>query len=95
MHVRFDMDVTYDGEDSPPGAAMNSFTSVSAEAPLVLIRVTRRARRHDRLPREPTNPLAWIECDPGRSYYRGDHTLAVVQVTDLRHRDGESGDADG
>ncbi|WP_406451320.1 flavin reductase family protein [Streptomyces sp. NBC_01622] len=41
--------VTYDGEDGPRGATMNSFTSVSADPALVLISVARRARCHDRL----------------------------------------------
>ncbi|BBC39080.1 Flavin oxidoreductase [Streptomyces graminofaciens] len=41
--------VTYEGDDGPRGATMNSFTSVSAEPPLVLISVARRARCHDQL----------------------------------------------
>lgn len=45
--------VTYEGEDGPRGATMNSFTSVSADPPLVLISVARRARCHDRLQARP------------------------------------------
>ncbi|MCX5554597.1 flavin reductase family protein [Streptomyces sp. NBC_00038] len=119
--------VTYDGEDGPRGATMNSFTSVSADPALVLISVARRARCHDRLidqsfcvnvlgaeqerlarlfagaqglgepdwvadARVPrlAAPLAWIECDPWRSYDGGDHTLVVGQVIDLGHRDGDA-----
>ncbi|MFM9455680.1 flavin reductase family protein [Streptomyces europaeiscabiei] len=41
--------VTYEGDDGPRGATMNSFTSVSAEPPLVLISVARRARCHEQL----------------------------------------------
>ncbi|CAL9335644.1 flavin reductase family protein [Streptomyces sp. enrichment culture] len=41
--------VTYSGDDGPRGATMNSFTSVSADPPLVLISVARRARCHDQL----------------------------------------------
>ncbi|MEV3909931.1 MULTISPECIES: flavin reductase family protein [Streptomyces] len=41
--------VTYEADDGPRGATMNSFTSVSAEPPLVLISVARRARCHDQL----------------------------------------------
>ncbi|MFJ8113917.1 flavin reductase family protein [Streptomyces sp. NPDC096132] len=41
--------VTYDGDDGPRGATMNSFTSVSADPPLVLISVARRARCHGQL----------------------------------------------
>ncbi|MER6376432.1 flavin reductase family protein, partial [Streptomyces mirabilis] len=41
--------VTYDGGDGPRGATMNSFTSVSADPPLALISVARRARCHDHL----------------------------------------------
>nr|WSY48932.1 flavin reductase family protein [Streptomyces sp. NBC_00886] len=41
--------VTYDGDDGPRGATMNSFTSVSTDPPLVLISVARRARCHDQL----------------------------------------------
>ena len=33
--------VTYEGDDGPRGATMNSFASVSAEPPLVLISVAR------------------------------------------------------
>ncbi|MFD7999512.1 flavin reductase family protein [Streptomyces mirabilis] len=36
------------------------------------------------------NPLAWVECDPWRSYDGGDHTLIVGRVTDLGHRDGDA-----
>ncbi|WP_371596847.1 flavin reductase family protein [Streptomyces sp. NBC_00564] len=119
--------VTYDGEDGPRGATMNSFTSVSADPALVLISVARRARCHDRLIDQPFSinvlgaeqerlarlfagaqglgepdwvadarvprlaaPLAWIECDPWRSYDGGDHTLVVGQVIDLGHRDGDA-----
>ena len=45
--------VTYEGEDGPRGATMNSFTSVSADPPLVLISVARRARCHDQLQARP------------------------------------------
>ena len=41
--------VTYEGEDGPRGTTMNSFTSVSAEPPLVLVSVARRARCHVQL----------------------------------------------
>jgi flavin reductase (DIM6/NTAB) family NADH-FMN oxidoreductase RutF len=41
--------VTYEGSEGPRGATMNSFTSVSAEPPLVMISVARRARCHDHL----------------------------------------------
>jgi flavin reductase len=41
--------VTFDGYDGPRGATMNSFTSVSAEPPLVLISVARRAHCHEHL----------------------------------------------
>jgi flavin reductase (DIM6/NTAB) family NADH-FMN oxidoreductase RutF len=41
--------VTYLGEEGPRGATMNSFTSVSADPPLILVSVARRARCHDRL----------------------------------------------
>ncbi|MEU9288936.1 flavin reductase family protein [Streptomyces sp. NPDC048275] len=41
--------VTYEGDDGPRGTTMNSFTSVSADPPLVLISVARRARCHDQL----------------------------------------------
>lgn len=119
--------VTYDGDDGPRGATMNAFTSVSADPPLVLVSVARRARCHDRLLGRPfcvnvlgaeqealarqfagtrgaarpgwasdarvprlDNPLAWIECDPWRSYDGGDHTLVVGRVTGLGHRDGDA-----
>jgi flavin reductase len=36
------------------------------------------------------NPLAWIECEPWRTYDGGDHTLVLGQVTDLDHRDGDA-----
>ncbi|MEV0406043.1 flavin reductase family protein [Actinoallomurus sp. NPDC050550] len=119
--------VTYEGDDGPRGATMNSFTSVSADPPLILISVARRARCHDQLVGRPfcvnilgaehealarqfagtagaaeprwmpgarvprlDNPLAWIECEPWRSYDGGDHTLVLGQVTDLGHRDGDA-----
>ncbi|MGW8765914.1 flavin reductase family protein [Streptomyces sp. NPDC055815] len=41
--------VTYESEDGPRGATMNSFTSVSADPPLILVSVARRARCHDQL----------------------------------------------
>ncbi|MFK0281344.1 flavin reductase family protein [Streptomyces sp. NPDC090499] len=41
--------VTYTGDDGPRGATMNSFVSVSAEPPLILVSVARRARCHDAL----------------------------------------------
>jgi flavin reductase (DIM6/NTAB) family NADH-FMN oxidoreductase RutF len=116
-----------DGADGPRGATMNSFTSVSAEPPLVLISVARRAHCHDQLigrpfcvnvlgaeheslarlfagargaaeprwaPNAPVprldNPLAWVECQPWRSYDGGDHTLVLGRITDLGHRDGDA-----
>jgi flavin reductase (DIM6/NTAB) family NADH-FMN oxidoreductase RutF len=119
--------VTFQGDDGPRGATMNSFTSVSADPPLVLVSVAKRARSHDDLALRPfcvnilgaeqellarlfagaqglleprwvpgarvprlANPLAWIECDPWRSYDGGDHTLVLGQVTDLGHRDGDA-----
>ncbi|MGW0815888.1 flavin reductase family protein [Streptomyces viridiviolaceus] len=119
--------VTYDSDDGPRGATMNSFTSVSADPPLVLISVARRARCHDQLVDRPfcvnvlgaeqeplarqfagsrdaaeprwvpdarvprlDAPLAWIECEPWRSYDGGDHTLFLGRVTDLGHRDGDA-----
>ncbi|PLW72493.1 flavin reductase [Streptomyces sp. SCUT-3] len=36
------------------------------------------------------NPLAWVECEPWRSYDGGDHTLVLGRVTDLGHRDGDA-----
>ena len=36
------------------------------------------------------NPLAWIECEPWRSYDGGDHTLVLGRVVDLGHRDGDA-----
>lgn len=119
--------VTYDSDDGPRGATMNSFTSVSADPALVLISVARRARCHEHLIERPfcvnilgaeqepvarqfagtqgmaeprwvpgarvprlDNPLAWVECEPWRSYDGGDHTLVVGRVTDLGHRDGDA-----
>lgn len=41
--------VTFEGDDGPRGATMNSFTSVSTDPPLVLISVAKRSRCHDRL----------------------------------------------
>ena len=35
-------------------------------------------------------PLAWVECDPWRSYDGGDHTLVLGLVTALGHRDGDA-----
>jgi flavin reductase (DIM6/NTAB) family NADH-FMN oxidoreductase RutF len=119
--------VTYDGDAGPRGATMNSFTSISADPPLVLISVARRARCHDELTGRPfcvnilgaeqeplawqfagvadaaeprwvagarvpriSNPLAWVECEPWRSYDGGDHTLVLGRVIDLGHRDGDA-----
>lgn len=119
--------VTFTGDDGPRGATMNSFTSVSADPPLVLISVARRARCHDQLIGHPfcvnilgteqeplarlfagarglpepqwvpdarvprlDNPLAWVECEPWRSYDGGDHTLVLGRVADLGHRDGDA-----
>ncbi|WP_037568605.1 flavin reductase family protein [Phaeacidiphilus oryzae] len=120
--------VTYDTPEGPRGATMNSFTSVSAEPPLVLVSVARRARCHGPLgsgipfcvnvlgaeqeavarrfagapvPGEPewaprarvprlATPLAWVECDPWRTYDGGDHTLVLGLVTALGHRDGDA-----
>lgn len=45
--------VTYAGDDGPRGTTMNSFTAVSADPPLVLVSVARRARSHDRLATGP------------------------------------------
>ncbi|WP_314173846.1 flavin reductase family protein [Streptomyces winkii] len=42
-----------DGHGDPRGATMNSFTSVSADPPLVLISVAQRARCHDQLTGQP------------------------------------------
>lgn len=36
------------------------------------------------------NPLAWVECEPWRSYDGGDHTLLLGLVTGLGHRDGDA-----
>lgn len=36
------------------------------------------------------NSLAWVECEPWRSYDGGDHTLALGRVADLGHRDGDA-----
>ncbi|MFG2730423.1 flavin reductase family protein [Streptomyces canus] len=119
--------VTYDGDTGPRGVTMNSFTSASADPPLVLISVARRARCHDQLLDRPfcvnilgaeqealarqfagvegaaeprwtsgvraprlDNPLAWVECEPWRSYDGGDHTLVLGRVTGLGHRDGDA-----
>ncbi|MFE1961562.1 flavin reductase family protein [Streptomyces sp. NPDC059479] len=119
--------VTYADDEGPRGTTMNSFISVSADPPLVLISVARRARCHDRLlnraftvnvlgaEQEPlarlfagaigasvprwvssarvprlANPLAWVECDPWRTYDGGDHTLVLGRVTRLGHRDGDA-----
>ncbi|HZE04751.1 MAG TPA: flavin reductase family protein [Solirubrobacteraceae bacterium] len=41
--------VTFDAPDGPRGITVNSFTSVSADPPLVLVSVARRARSHDAL----------------------------------------------
>jgi flavin reductase len=45
--------VTFEGDDGPRGATMNSFTSVSTDPPLVLISVAKRARSHDQLTERP------------------------------------------
>jgi flavin reductase (DIM6/NTAB) family NADH-FMN oxidoreductase RutF len=45
--------VTYATAGGPRGATINSFTSVSAEPPLVLVSVARTARCHDQLPGRP------------------------------------------
>ena len=45
--------VTYEAGEGPRGATMNSFTSVSADPPLVMISVARRARSHDQLLARP------------------------------------------
>jgi flavin reductase len=45
--------VTYLGEAGARGVTMNSFASVSADPPLVLVSVARRARCHDALIRSP------------------------------------------
>jgi len=122
--------VTYATDAGPRGATMNSFTSVSANPPLVLTSVARKARCHDYLAAGPfcvnilgaeqeplaalfagvpgvagvaepqwepgtraprlANPLAWVECEPWRSYDGGDHTLILGRVTDLGHRDGDA-----
>jgi flavin reductase len=36
------------------------------------------------------NPLAWVECEPWRSYDGGDHTLVLGRVIGLGHRDGDA-----
>ncbi|WP_113705156.1 flavin reductase family protein [Nonomuraea lactucae] len=119
--------VTFTGVDGPRGVTMNSFTAASADPPLVLISVARRARCHDTLIGGPfcvnilgaeqeslarlfagatglteprwapgtrvprlANPLAWVECEPWRSYDGGDHTLVLGRVTGLGHRDGDA-----
>jgi flavin reductase (DIM6/NTAB) family NADH-FMN oxidoreductase RutF len=120
--------VTYDSPEGPRGATMNSFTSVSADPPLVLVSVALRARCHEPLssgapfcvnmlgaeqevtarrfagapvPGEPdwapgarvprlAGPLAWVECDPWRTYDGGDHSLVLGRVTALGHRDGDA-----
>ncbi|MFD1662825.1 flavin reductase family protein [Streptomyces caeni] len=45
--------VTFDDDGAPRGATMNSFTSVSADPPLVLVSVARGARCHRRLTGRP------------------------------------------
>lgn len=45
--------VTYATGTGPRGTTMNSFTSVSAEPPLVLVSVARTARSHDQLAGRP------------------------------------------
>ncbi|MBI0298847.1 flavin reductase, partial [Streptomyces sp. PRKS01-29] len=45
--------VTFAGDEGPRGVTMNSFTSVSADPPLVLISVARRTRSHDQLVDRP------------------------------------------
>ncbi|MFF7777079.1 flavin reductase family protein [Streptomyces tanashiensis] len=45
--------VTFAGDDGPRGATMNSFTSVSADPPLVLVSVARKARSHGPLTTGP------------------------------------------
>ncbi|MER5700301.1 flavin reductase family protein, partial [Streptomyces mirabilis] len=45
--------VTFEGDDGPRGATMNSFTSVSTDPPLVLISVAKRARSHGQLTDRP------------------------------------------
>lgn len=45
--------VTYETDEGPRGATMNSFTSVSTDPPLVMISVARRARSHDQLLARP------------------------------------------
>ncbi len=122
--------VTYATDAGPRGATMNSFTSASADPPLVLTSVARKARCHDYLAARPfcvnilgaeqeqlaalfagmpgpagaagpqwaartvvprlVNPLAWVECEPWRSYDGGDHTLVLGRVTDLGHREGDA-----
>lgn len=122
--------VTYVTDSGPRGATMNSFTSVSANPPLVLTSVACKARCHGYLAARPfcvnilgaeqeqlaalfagmpapagapepqwvsgarvprlVNPLAWVECEPWRSYDGGDHTLVLGLVTDLGHRDGDA-----
>ncbi|MBQ0985025.1 flavin reductase family protein [Streptomyces sp. F63] len=120
--------VTFGDDDGAPrGATMNSFTSVSADPPLVLVSVARGARCHRLLPGRPfcvnilgaeqeplarlfagagegtephwaagariprlANPLAWVACEPWRTYEGGDHTLVLGRVTDLGHRDGDA-----
>jgi flavin reductase (DIM6/NTAB) family NADH-FMN oxidoreductase RutF len=41
--------VTYAGDAGPHGITVNSFTSVSADPPLVLVSIARTARSHDPL----------------------------------------------
>lgn len=64
--------VTYSGADGPRGSTMNSFTSVSADPPLVLVSVARRARCHDELAHGPfTVNILGAEQEPLARLFAG------------------------
>jgi catechol 2,3-dioxygenase len=94
--------VSYATDSGPRGATMNSFTSVSAEPPLVLVSVARRARCHDQRERGPgrhgvSNAFYLYLRDPDghrveiytSDYYTGDpdHETYRWNVRDDRRRD--------
>jgi flavin reductase (DIM6/NTAB) family NADH-FMN oxidoreductase RutF len=69
--------ITYATDGGPRGATMNSFTSVSAEPPLVLASVARKARCHDYLAAGPfcVNILG-AEQEPLAALFAGMPALA-------------------